>query len=252
MVFKRLLGALGVGGPTVDTVLSTPTVRPGGSVFGQVNLVGGEREAEINGITLSLIARVEVEYEDHEGHTDRTFASAVVSGPLRLAAGEHRAVPFSFPVPFETPATAIGGQHLSGMVLGVRTEVDIAGQLDKGDVDPLAVEALPVQQRVLDGLLALGFRFSRADLEAGHIRGTRQTLPFYQEIEFKAAPQYAHRCNEIEVTFIADAYGVEVVLEFDKRGFLSSGDAVRTYRLEHAAAQQDLTAVVDGWIRAAL
>ncbi|MEV8095695.1 sporulation protein [Kitasatospora sp. NPDC085879] len=252
MVFKRLLGALGVGGPTVDTVLSTPTVRPGGTIHGQVNLVGGERDAEINGITLSLVARVEVEYEDHEGHTNKTFASAVVSGPMRLAAGEHRAVPFAFPVPFETPATSIAGQHLSGMALGVRTEVDIAGQLDKGDADPVAVEALPVQQRVLDALLALGFRFTRADLEAGHIRGTRQTLPFYQEIEFRAAPQYAHRCNEIEVTFIADAYGVEVVLEFDKRGFLHGGDSVRTYHLDHAAAQQDLTAVVDGWIRAAL
>ncbi|MBI0381068.1 sporulation protein, partial [Streptomyces albiflaviniger] len=30
MVFKRVLGSLGVGGPVVDTVLDREPVRPGG------------------------------------------------------------------------------------------------------------------------------------------------------------------------------------------------------------------------------
>ncbi|MFJ1756319.1 sporulation protein [Kitasatospora sp. NPDC088134] len=252
MVFKRLLGALGVGGPTVDTVLSTPAVLPGGTVHGQVNLVGGEREAEINGITLCLAARVEVEHEDGEGHTTREFARVQVSGPLRLAAQEQRAVPFAFPVPWETPLTSIGGRHLAGMVLGVRTDVDIAGQLDRGDTDPLAVQPLPVQQRVLEALAALGFSFHRADLEAGHIRGTGQRLPFYQEIEYRAAPQFAHRCHEVELSFVTDPHRVEVVLEFDKRGLFHGGDSVRTFVLDHAAGQHDLTGTVDGWVRGAL
>ena len=29
VVFKKLLGAFGVGGPSVDTVLSNPNTRPG-------------------------------------------------------------------------------------------------------------------------------------------------------------------------------------------------------------------------------
>ncbi|MFD5433258.1 sporulation protein [Kitasatospora sp. NPDC127067] len=249
MVFKRLLGALGVGGPTVDTVLSTPTVHPGGTVHGQVDLVGGSRDAEINGITLCLAARVEVEHEDGESHTVKEFARVQVCGPLRLAAEEQRAVPFAFPVPWETPLTAIGGHHLTGMVLGVRTDVDIAGQLDRGDTDPIAVQPLPVQQRVLEALTALGFHFHRADLEAGRIHGTGQTLPFYQEIEYKAAPQFARRCNEIELSFVTDPHRVEVVLEFDKRGMFHSGDSVRTFLLDHAAGNHDLTGTVDGWIR---
>ncbi|WP_033220206.1 sporulation protein [Kitasatospora phosalacinea] len=252
MVFKRLLGALGVGGPTVDTVLSTPAVCPGGSVHGRVDLVGGERDAEINGITLCLAARVEVEYEDGEGLTTREFAPVRVCGPLRLAAGERRSVPFAFPVPWETPLTAIGGHHLSGMALGVRTDVDIAGQLDRGDTDPLAVEPLPVQQRVLEAMSALGFHFHRADLEAGRIHGTGQTLPFYQEIEYKAAPQFAGRCNEVELSFVTDPHRVEVVLEFDKRGVFHGGDSVRTFVLDHGAGRHDLTGTVDGWIRGAL
>ncbi|MFD9130388.1 sporulation protein [Kitasatospora sp. NPDC059571] len=252
MVFKRLLGALGVGGPTVDTVLSTPTVYPGGTVHGHVNLVGGDREAEINGITLCLAARVEVEYEDSEGHTTEEFGRVQVCGPLRLAAGEHRSVPFALPVPWETPLTAVAGHHLAGMALGVRTDVDIAGQLDRGDTDPLAVQPLPVQQRVLEALGALGFHFHRADLEAGRIHGTGQTLPFYQEIEYKAAAQFAHRCNEIELSFVTDPHRAEVVLEFDKRGLFHSGDSVRTFVLDHGAGQHDLTGTVDGWIRSVL
>ncbi|MFD7639716.1 sporulation protein [Kitasatospora sp. NPDC059795] len=252
MVFKRLLGALGVGGPGVDTVLSTPAVQPGGTVHGQVNLVGGEREAQINGITLGLVARVEIEHENGESHAVREFTRAQVCGPLRLAAGEQRAVPFALPVPWETPLTAVGGHHLAGMALGVRTDVDIAGQLDRGDSDPLAVEPLPVQQRVLEAMVALGFHFHRADLEAGRIHGTGQTLPFYQEIEYRAAPQFARRCNEVELSFVTSPHQVEVVLEFDKRGMFRSGDSVRTFRLDHASGGHDLTGTVDGWIRGVL
>ena len=31
MVFKKMLAAFGVGGPSVDTVLATPVVQPGGT-----------------------------------------------------------------------------------------------------------------------------------------------------------------------------------------------------------------------------
>ncbi|UXI83189.1 sporulation protein, partial [Streptomyces vinaceusdrappus] len=41
MVFKRQPGPLGVGGPTVDTVLDAGAVRPGGTLSGRVELAGG-------------------------------------------------------------------------------------------------------------------------------------------------------------------------------------------------------------------
>ncbi|GGV90326.1 hypothetical protein GCM10010228_78500 [Streptomyces massasporeus] len=71
MVFKRLLGALGVGGPAVDTVLDPASVRPGGTLTGQVRLVGGKADFEIEHITLELVARVgdffEGDEEEEEG-----------------------------------------------------------------------------------------------------------------------------------------------------------------------------------------
>ena len=70
------------------------------------------------------------------------------------------------------------------MNIGVTTELEIARAVDSGDLDPINVHPLPAQQAILDAFIQLGFRFKSADMERGHIRGTRQRLPFYQEIEF--------------------------------------------------------------------
>ena len=120
-------------------------------------------------------------------------------------------------------------------MLGVRTELAVAGAKDKGDLDPLAVRPLPAQEAILEALGQLGFGFKSADLEYGHIGGTGQQLPFYQEIELTPPPQYAHQINEIEVTFLAGPAGLEVVLEADKRGgFFSEGhDALTRFTVSH-------------------
>ncbi|MFI2722013.1 sporulation protein [Streptomyces collinus] len=251
MVFKRLLGAIGVGGPTVDTVLDPASVRPGGTLSGRVRLAGGKTDFEIEHITLELVARVEAEHEEGESEGVVAFDRFTVGGGFRLAEGEQRSVPFSVVVPWETPVTELHGQRL-GVVLGVRTELSVAGAKDKGDLDELTVSPLPVQEAVLEALGGLGFGFRSADLEYGRIGGTGQRLPFYQEIELLPSPQYAQQVNEIELTFLANPGGMEVVLEADKRGgFLSPGqDALTRFTVSHEAVQQqDWPSIIDGWMR---
>jgi sporulation-control protein len=251
MVFKKLLGALGVGGPSVDTVLEGGAVTPGGALHGQVHLEGGAADAEIEAVVLELVARVEAEHEDGEHDGVVVFDRTTVGGGFRLGAGERRSVPFSLYVPWETPITELYGQAL-GVVLGVRTELAVAGARDKGDLDPLTVGPLPVQEAVLEALGQLGFGFKSADLELGQIRGTGQTLPFYQEVELAPAPPYAHILNEIELTFLASPAGLEVVLEADKRGGLFAGghDAVSRFTVTHdGVAHRDWNTEVDSWIR---
>ncbi|MYS91238.1 sporulation protein [Streptomyces sp. SID5464] len=249
MVFKRLLGSLGVGGPTVDTILDPGPARPGGTLTGQVRLEGGKADFDIEHITLELIARVEAEHAHGESEGVVAFDRFTVGGGFRLAEGEQRSVPFSVTLPWETPITELHGQAL-GIVLGVRTELSVAGAKDKGDLDPLTVGPLPAQEAILEALGRLGFGFKSADLEYGRIGGTGQQLPFYQEIEITPSPQYAHRVNEIEVTFLANPAGLEVVLEADKRGgFFSGGhDALTRFTVGHQDAR-DWDAEVDGWIR---
>ncbi|MFS8198207.1 sporulation protein [Streptomyces sp. CWNU-52B] len=251
MVFKRLLGSLGVGGPTVDTTLDPSATLPGAALSGQVRLRGGDADFEIEHITLELLARVETEHEDGEHEGAVVFDRFTVGGGFRLGAGEERTVPFRAMLPWETPVTELYGQGL-GIVLGVRTELSVAGAKDKGDLDQLTVGPLPVQEAILEALGQLGFGFRSADLEYGHIGGTGQQLPFYQEIELTPSPQYAHAVNEIELTFLATPGGAEVILEADKRGglFSSGQDALTRFIVSHDGVEhQDWNTVVDGWIR---
>ncbi|MEU6222315.1 sporulation protein [Streptomyces sp. NPDC047042] len=264
MVFKRLLGSLGVGGPTVDTVLDPGPVRPGGTLSGQVHLRGGGADFDVEQITLELVARVEAEHAEGESEGAVAFERFVVGGGFRLAEGEQLSVSFGVVLPWETPITELYGQGL-GIVLGLRTELSVAGARDKGDLDPLAVAPLPVQEAILEALGQLGFGFRSADLEYGRIGGTGQRLPFYQELELTPAPQYAHAVNEIELTFLATASGMEVILEADKRtpygaysdhgglggSHTSHGDdPLARFTVSHeVAAHQDWTALVDGWVR---
>ncbi|MER5410360.1 sporulation protein [Streptomyces sp. NPDC002769] len=251
MVFKRLLGAMGAGGPSVDTVLDGGAVAPGGILSGQVHLRGGDADVAIEHIGLDLIARVEAEHEDGESEGAVVFERFTVGGGFRLVGEERRSIPFSVPLPWETPVSELYGQPL-GIVLGVRTELAVAGARDKGDLDPLTVRPLPVQEAVLEALGQLGFGFRSADLEYGHIGGTGQRLPFYQEIELTPAPQYAHAVNEIELTFLATPAGMEVVLEADKRGglFESGHDALTRFTVSHQDAHTlDWNSEVDGWMR---
>ncbi|MDT0269777.1 sporulation protein [Streptomyces sp. DSM 44915] len=251
MVFKRLLGKLGVGGPSVDTVLHRELVLPGETVSGDVLVRGGSMDVEITEVTLDLAARVEAEGggEEHQGTV--RFHRVVVGGGFRLAEEQQLSIPFSFPLPWETPITEVFGQPLT-VPLGVRTELAVAGAVDQGDLDPLRIRPLPVQEAVLNAFGQLGFGFRSADLELGQIRGTGQTLPFYQEIELTPGQAYLDSMREVEISFLANPAGLTVVLEADRRGgyFGGGGDALNTFSVRHEDVQgTDFTALVDSWLR---
>ncbi|MFF0671137.1 sporulation protein [Streptomyces tendae] len=256
MVFKRLLGSLGVGGPTVDTVLDPGAARPGGTLSGRVRLAGGTSDHDVEHVVLELVARVETGNGEHgDGEGVVVFGRHTVGGAFPLAAGEETSLPFALTLPWETPATELYGRPL-GIVLGVRTELAVAGARDRGDLDPLAVAPLPAQEAVLEALGGLGFGFRSADLQYGRIGGTGQRLPFHQEIELTPPPRYAHQADEIELTFLAVPGALEVVLEADKRGGpFADGrgghDALSRFTVPHErpAGPHDWSALVDGWIQ---
>lgn len=252
MVFKRLMQAMGVGGPSVETVLVNPSCRPGGQLEGRIRATGGDHAVEVSQVSLGLVTRVEVESGDHEYDTMQEFHRQRVTGAFRLEPGQWHEIPFRFEVPWETPVTELYGQHLHGMTMGLRTELEVARAVDKGDLDAVAVHPLPAQERILEALLRLGFRFARADVERGHLYGVQQSLPFYQEIEFHPAPQYAHAVNQLELTFISNPQQMQLVLEIDKRGgvFTEGRDAFGRFSVDYATMDRtDWAAQLDDWLR---
>ena len=247
-----MLQAMGLGGPSVETVLAGPACRPGGFLEGQVQVVGGEHPVDIEYLAIGLLTRVEVETGDGEFSANQEFHRERLTGSFRLEAGARHEIAFRFDVPWETPITEVYGQHLHGMTMGLATELEVARAVDKSDLDAVAVHPLPAQERILDALLRLGFRFSRADVERGRVHGVHQQLPFYQEIEFFPPPQYASGINQLELTFVPTPQILQVVLEVDKRGglFTEGRDAFGRFDVDYRTAdQQDWAAQLDGWLR---
>ncbi|MDP9861960.1 MULTISPECIES: sporulation protein [Streptosporangium] len=232
MVFRKLMAAFGAG-VEVDTILQNSNVRPGEVLRGQVNFRGGGSDYKVEGIFIDFTAVVEVESGDNEYKSTYSFLRKQITGPFHLAAGAPQSAPFEIPVPWETPISAVGGHPLRGMQLGVSTELALAGALDKGDLDPLFVNPMPAQDHVLGALDNMGFRFKKADLERGTLRGSQ--MPFFQEIEYYAGHEYARHFNELELTFIAGPQSMDVILEADKRGgFLeSSHDAYNRFTVRY-------------------
>ncbi|GGL14147.1 sporulation protein [Mangrovihabitans endophyticus] len=252
MVFKRLMQAMGVGGPSVETVLDNPNCRPGGFLEGHVQVAGGDHATDIEYIAIGLITRVEVEAGDSEYVTDQEFHRQRLTGSFRLEAGARHDVAFRFDVPWETPVTEVFGQHLHGMTMGLTTELEVARAVDKSDLDAVAVHPLPAQELILEALQRLGFRFSRADVERGRVYGVEQQFPFYQEIEFYPPAAYASGINQLEVTFLPTPHKLQVVLEIDKRGglFTEGHDAFGRFDVDyHTADQYDWAQQLDGWLR---
>ncbi|SBT38335.1 sporulation protein [Micromonospora narathiwatensis] len=255
MVFKRLRQATGVGGPAVDTVLADSDCRPGGHLEGRVQLVGGDHPVEVTQVALGLVTGVEVASGDSGYETTQQFGRAHVTGAFGLDPGQRYDVPFRFEVPWETPLTDLYGQRLPGVTMRLRTELEVARAVDQSDLDPVSVHPLPAQERLLEALLRLGFRFARAGVERGHLYGVHQTLPFYQEIEFLPAPSYAHAIDQLAVTFVTDPDRMRVVLEVDRRGgrFTEGGDAFGRFTVDHATVDRtDWAAQLDAWLRESL
>jgi sporulation-control protein len=250
MGFKKLLASLGAGGASVETVLTEENVVPGGVVQGEVRVQGGSVDQQIESLSVGLQARVEVESGDQEFKQDIEFVKQRLGGAFEAKAGAVHVVPFGLAIPWETPVNTIEGQRLYGMEIGVSTELAIARAVDSGDLDAINVHPLPSQQAILDSFVQLGFRFKSADMERGHIHGTRQQLPFYQEIEFYAPEQY-RGLNQVELTFIADDREMDVILEMDKKpGLFSEGsDSYKAFTVgHHDFASTDWTAYLNQWI----
>lgn len=250
MGFKKLLASLGAGGASVETVLTEANVVPGGVVQGEVRIQGGSVDQRIEALSVGLQARVEVEGHDQETKRDIEFNKQQLGGAFELKADAVHAVPFGLDIPWETPITHLAGRQLHGMDIGVTTELAIARAVDSGDLDPVNVHPLPAQQAILDAFGQLGFRLKSADMERGHIRGTRQKLPFYQEIEFFPPEQY-RGLNQVELSFVADDREMDVVLEMDKKpGLFSEGsDSYKSFTVGlHTFQGTDWAAYLNEWL----
>lgn len=239
---------MGFGSAEVNTHLSNNTCFPGGNITGTTHIKGGSVDLDIDDLFLKMVAKVKRPRGDSYYYEDIVFHQHKLSGKFKLPAGSDREMPFTLQIPFETPITRYSNfSFASGAPIGVRTALDIDDALDKYDFDAIHVDPNPGMVHFLQAVDKLGFVLAKVDLEYGKISGG--TLPFYQELEYKAHnTRYARRVNELELTFLGKPNGCTVVLEIDKRtGFLgASRDVFRRIFIDYSNYQNvDFASEID-------
>src|SRR4028119_2130729 len=105
MVFKSFMRALGVGGPTIDAVLDTDRVVPGGIVTGTLHVRGGEEGRTATRAVLDVVARVKRKSGDDEYETDEVIAGHEITRPIPL--GGESSAPSRIRLPPVTPGTSL-------------------------------------------------------------------------------------------------------------------------------------------------
>ncbi len=235
-MFRKLLSSIGVGGATVDTRLRADTFVPGEMVDGETHITGGSNPQEFNRIYLYISTHYRSEDHTHE----YTLVEHDVGGHIGIGAGESRSIPFSFPLPYETPLSL--GHHQG---VYVRTGLDVAGAIDPSDTDPIRVAPHPLQQAVLEAAQNLGFQLRQVENEYNPRKGA--PLPFVQQLEFRPHGRYAGRVEEIELILkLVSDDALEVLVELDRRasslgGFLETAlemnERFSSLRITRADAQ---------------
>ncbi|WP_433688559.1 sporulation protein [Micromonospora carbonacea] len=241
-------------GLAVRTTLPNPSTRPGLRLPGRVVLRAGPDDVPVRRLRLGLVSQVE---PDDPGAPRRLvqFHQVTIAGAFVVPAGRRRAVDFAVPLPWETPVTVFGGVPLMSLRTGLRTEASLDVDLEQGALVPVFVHPLPTQQHVLAALEALGFSMRQAGLVDGRLPGVEQVLPLHQRLGWWVAPLYAGPITELEVVFVANSAGLEVLLWADRRLSLAgvTHQSISRFRVWHAGADRvDWVAVVDGWLRHAI
>ncbi|WP_328338882.1 sporulation protein [Micromonospora sp. NBC_00421] len=253
----RLTGVSPESGGTglaVSTTLTNPSTRPGLRLPGRVMLTAGSRDVPIRHVRLGLVATAEPD-DPRAPRSLVQYHQVPVGGRFVVPAGRRRAIDFAVPLPWETPVTIFGGVPLMSLRTGLRTEVSVDPQLDQGALVPIFVHPLPTQQHVLAALDTLGFVLRQAGLVASRLPGVEQGLPVHQRLGYWVAPLYAGPITELELIFVANSAGLEVLLWMDRRLSLTgiSHQSISRFRIWHTGAEQrDWVSVVDGWLRAAI
>lgn len=201
----------------VDTQLVNPVLQVGEMLNGNVVFQGVSADKHINGLSIELRTRAEVEMGDNEFTEDLTIQRWHLKGNFTLPAHQQIVVPFSVMLPTETPITDVSC-HYNKTNVWIYTHLDVDWGLDARDNDYLQVQPNVAMQQFLLAMQQCGFGLYSADVEKGQLRGQnfQSTIGCYQELEFRPI-QMMSRINEIEVSFVARENQTHVLLEVDRK-----------------------------------
>ena len=211
-MIQKVLASIGIGNAKVDTKLQSSKFTAGDVVSGVTEIVGGNVDQQIDTIYLTLFTTYLKEANDKKYYDTAVIARFTISEPFTIAAGEKRAIPFSFNLPFTTPITR------GKTKVWIQTELDIKMAVDPTDKVYIEVLPAPIAAKVMNSIRALGFRMKSADCERAPYK-LKVPHSFIQEFEYSVTNvQYRRYLEELELTFLnQSANHVELLIQIDRR-----------------------------------
>jgi sporulation-control protein len=209
-MFNKFLSKVGIGAAKVDTVLHNSEVVRGEYLEGEIRMVGGKNDQEINKVYLELYTYYTYETENGESTASFVLHRLDIDEGFTLRAGEEVVYDFELEVPLVTPLT-FGHTRVN-----LKTGLDVAWAFDPKDNDPVQVFAEPATDALLMAAEALGFEHDHHSgdcFEMQHIQG----VPYVQEFSFKGRGAIGQHVEELEMIISANENEVAVLMEVDKR-----------------------------------
>ncbi|MBW3696828.1 sporulation protein [Vibrio sp. T187] len=237
-MLNKLKASLGIGAAKVDTVLDNVEVFQGEEITGQVHILGGDVEQQIDAINIVLNTEVKVESEDSVSYQNFSLGNIQAVEPFVIQPGEVKQIPFRLKLHDETPVTALNTKKNQCHVW-LETTLDIDFAIDPKDRDFVIIKPLPVVQKVIQGIEDSGMTMVKADVEKGFLKGNNfaSRSGCYQEIEFRSGGFMNKK--EIELSFIVDGSMIHCLAEID-RSMSFRGDQYISFSLPANAADSDI------------
>lgn len=237
-----LLNRVGIGSATVDTILETDTVQPGGSVGAHVEIEGGSDDQEVDELELAVATEYRSESDEGPDYVTTEIAEMELTEGFTIEAGEERTMEVPpIDIPIETPPT------LGRTSVWIQTGLEIDWSVDPSDRDELRVEPDAYLAALLEAVEGLGFvrdgvdnvrsRFGPGEFAQAFEYEDRGRTPFsnLDDIEFQTA-RYPDRLE------------VALVVEAQRSGLLESDESRTTLTVDSTdvdAIQADLRTLVD-------
>ncbi|GAB6426009.1 hypothetical protein bcgnr5378_29380 [Bacillus cereus] len=197
-MFKKILAKMGKGAATVDLRFENKPYGVGETVSGEVLIVGGEVEQNINKLSVNLMMK----YSHDEESITSVIAQIPLSGGFIIRPKEDKRIPFTYLIPNDIPIST------HSVTFFFDTQLDIQSGVDRGDVDYLEVEKSESMLAVFNALANMGFREK-------HSSG--KLTKYGQEFAFFPTGEFSGQLEEIELLFSNEMTGIRIWMEVDNR-----------------------------------
>ena len=207
-MLKKLMASVGIGGATVETILTETAVQKGHDLTGVVLIKGGAVSQTISGIDLHIQTKYKKESNDTTYYVTTTVQKETIMNEFNIEPAQQKEIPFKIKLTNQLPFT-IGQTRL-----WLYTDLNIDSAVDAQDQDVLTILPSSGETLVLNAIKNLGGHLKESEIEERYISwlGHRQLV---QELDYRLTDSF--NVEEVEFCFLNETEeDITLSIEVDK------------------------------------